>query len=535
MKKYLLIFLLILPVISFAQFQLDWEKQLSVFTSDDYKLFSALDSDDNTVVAAANANAILEKIAPDGEILWTQTIEINSPVGGNIKIIGMDLDGMDNIYLGITYKLDPFAPRREFSFVKYDKNGNFIFNKAIEQEIMPNWNAIGDSPAIYRDNNGNFVTGGSGSGYTWFTRLDSQGGVLLQAADTVEAGSNLFPSDEYRCYLNDITGELYIGYHMEGVDSLSQFHYGFGMLRLGVDGKIVSQKVLYDFGLNETEAWLIKGITGSDGNMYFSLFTQRTTGIPGQPAFISYLLKIDTDGEIDWDETIESEIGSSIDTRINDISFDIGGNIWAVGQHEAKSFVARYSGAGERNIFTLDSTLTSGLKVTCDRREAITASYDATTSLRLRRVDEQGEYTTQYYIDGATIFLPYHAYNIMIDSDRNILFSHNKNTGNYLLKIYDESTGVEDETLVQDFSLSQNYPNPFNPSTLISYNIASETFVTIKVFDILGREVNTLVNEVKNAGKHEIKFDASGLASGTYIYTINAGKNTQSKKMMVLK
>jgi len=535
MKKSLLIFLLILPVISFAQFQFDWEKKLSVYTNSDYKLFSELDSEENIIVAAANNSAVLEKISPAGEILWTQTIELNVPVGGNIKIIGMDLDGMDNIYLGITYKLDPFASRREFSFVKYDKDGNLVFNKAIEQELLTGWNAIGDSPAIYRDHNGNFVIGGAGDGYTWFTRLDSQGGILLQAADTVEVGANLYPSDEYRCYLNDITGELYIGYHMEGLDSLSQFHYGFGMLKLGVDGKIVWQNVLYDFGIYETEAWLIKGICGSDGTMYFDLFTQKTTGIAGEPSFTSYLMKIGTGGDLVWDETIESEIGSSIDTKINDISFDIGGNIWAVGQREAKSFVARYTGAGERNLYSEDSTLYAGLLVTCDGREAITAYYDATTSLRLRRIDTQGEYTTQYYIDGANVFAPYHAFQILLNSERNIYFCHNRTTGNYLLKIYDESTGVEEQTQVQNFSIAQNYPNPFNPSTLISYNTASETFVTIKVFDVLGREVNTLVNEVKNAGRHEIKFDASGLASGTYFYTINAGKNTQSKKMMVLK
>ena len=85
------------------------------------------------------------------------------------------------------------------------------------------------------------------------------------------------------------------------------------------------------------------------------------------------------------------------------------------------------------------------------------------------------------------------------------------------------------------FSLSQNYPNPFNPSTMISYSIPRNSFVHLKVFDILGNEVAELVKEQKPAGSYEVKFDAALLPSGVYFYQLTAGEFIQTKKMILLK
>ncbi len=97
-------------------------------------------------------------------------------------------------------------------------------------------------------------------------------------------------------------------------------------------------------------------------------------------------------------------------------------------------------------------------------------------------------------------------------------------------------TSVNDEKqLPEKYSLAQNYPNPFNPTTRISYSIAESGFVTLKVFDILGREVSTLVNEVKPAGRFEVEFSASELPTGTYIYRLTAGNYQTINKMLLLK
>lgn len=87
----------------------------------------------------------------------------------------------------------------------------------------------------------------------------------------------------------------------------------------------------------------------------------------------------------------------------------------------------------------------------------------------------------------------------------------------------------------KSFSLMQNYPNPFNPSTVVSYRIQSNTFVVLKVFDVLGREVQTLVNERQTAGTHSVTFNASNLPSGMYFYRLQAGTFVQTRKLIILK
>jgi hypothetical protein len=89
--------------------------------------------------------------------------------------------------------------------------------------------------------------------------------------------------------------------------------------------------------------------------------------------------------------------------------------------------------------------------------------------------------------------------------------------------------------VIETYDLAQNYPNPFNPSTIIKYQIPEDGVVTLKIFDILGKEVTTLVNEQKTVGKYELHFDASNLASGVYIYRIQVNDFVSAKKMMLLK
>jgi len=92
-----------------------------------------------------------------------------------------------------------------------------------------------------------------------------------------------------------------------------------------------------------------------------------------------------------------------------------------------------------------------------------------------------------------------------------------------------------DNNVIKNYELSQNYPNPFNPATEISFSVAKAGMVTLKVYDILGKEVATLVNENMSNGKYSVSFDASKLASGTYIYQLNANGAQITKKMMLLK
>jgi hypothetical protein len=96
--------------------------------------------------------------------------------------------------------------------------------------------------------------------------------------------------------------------------------------------------------------------------------------------------------------------------------------------------------------------------------------------------------------------------------------------------------GVEDvDQLPQDYALDQNYPNPFNPATTITYAVPQNSFISLRVIDILGNEVQTLVNETKSAGTYTVSFDAASVPSGVYFYTLEAGNFVSTKKMILIK
>jgi hypothetical protein len=97
------------------------------------------------------------------------------------------------------------------------------------------------------------------------------------------------------------------------------------------------------------------------------------------------------------------------------------------------------------------------------------------------------------------------------------------------------TTAVKREELVTTYDLAQNYPNPFNPVTNISYQLAKGDHVTLKIYNLLGHEIATLVNEYKPPGRYDIKFDASNLASGVYVYGLRVNGFSSFRKLMVLK
>jgi hypothetical protein len=98
------------------------------------------------------------------------------------------------------------------------------------------------------------------------------------------------------------------------------------------------------------------------------------------------------------------------------------------------------------------------------------------------------------------------------------------------------ATAVGDEDLVpREMQLAQNYPNPFNPSTTLQFALAKSGHVTLEVFNVLGQNVATIVNEELSAGSHRVTFNASALSSGIYLYRLKAGDFVQTKKMVLMK
>ena len=127
-------------------------------------------------------------------------------------------------------------------------------------------------------------------------------------------------------------------------------------------------------------------------------------------------------------------------------------------------------------------------------------------------------------------------YDMKIHSTENYLAIGTHGRSMYKVDLSQVVNNIQNQsTIAENFKLYQNYPNPFNPTTKLSFVIGNSSFVTLKVYDVLGKEVATLVNEEKSSGKYSVNFNANNLASGIYFYKLQAGNFTKTMKMILMK
>ncbi len=153
--------------------------------------------------------------------------------------------------------------------------------------------------------------------------------------------------------------------------------------------------------------------------------------------------------------------------------------------------------------------------------------------------------TTKAIIDSFVLVNPDPTYTLADSLPRAIAFTNDGNsafvglfgTGYDRLYRFDFVTSVDEEgqVVVNGYKLSQNYPNPFNPSTKISFELPNSGFVSLKVYDMLGREVAVLVDKEMTSGSHTVNFNAANLASGNYVYQLTSNGNVLTNKMVLLK
>jgi len=128
-----------------------------------------------------------------------------------------------------------------------------------------------------------------------------------------------------------------------------------------------------------------------------------------------------------------------------------------------------------------------------------------------------------------------------VTPDKSVLYTLTLPTGQYSYRsVRYNTTDVATNTLsdnnsVSNYKLSQNYPNPFNPATRINFALPKSGFVTLKVYNLIGQEVASLVNEEKNVGTYSVDFNASNLTSGIYFYKVSVNGFSEVKKMMLIK
>ncbi len=164
----------------------------------------------------------------------------------------------------------------------------------------------------------------------------------------------------------------------------------------------------------------------------------------------------------------------------------------------------------------------------------ITASEINNRIFEIERKSNNSQFVTIGYVNG---------HGTTTEQQDYLYIDKNPGQGTYIYRLkqldfnghYEYSNEVEVILAPTKFLLEQNYPNPFNPSTLIKYSIPTDGFVSLDIFNLLGQKVATLVNENMKAGRYEVNFDASGLSTGLYIYTLKSGNFISTKKMILLK
>jgi hypothetical protein len=290
---------------------------------------------------------------------------------------------------------------------------------------------------------------------------------------------------------------------------------GYSVQQTSDSGYIIAGETS-SFGTGGADVWLLKTDTlgdtlwtktfgGIDADVGSSV--QQTTDegyiITGETSSFGagdedvWLIKTDTLGDALWTKTFGGVYGD----KGNSVQQTVDGGYIIAGK--TSSF-----GAGDKDVWLIKTN----------------ASGDTLWTKTIGGIEREEGFSVKQTLDGGYIIIGYTRSFGAGDEDV------------WLIKLAPDSiVGVSDEINPTDFSISQNYPNPFNPTTTIKYHIPELSFITLKVYDVLGNEIETLVSEERAAGSFEVKFDATGLPSGIYFYRLQAGSIVETKKMVLMK
>ena len=243
---------------------------------------------------------------------------------------------------------------------------------------------------------------------------------------------------------------------------------------------------------------------------------------------------ITTDGGTTWN--IRNLVGlTGTQGFISGFAFSSDKIYGIAGDNSVSSTISRTTNGGV-NWFsqTIPSTVTSGYfsaKWVPGTSVVYLISSSATATVCLKSTDNGANWTTM------TMPATSNVHHMDLIKVGNVVYAYAINTAGFIYKLIDNLVGINDPVseIPNAFSLNQNYPNPFNPETNISFNIAKTTRVRLAVYDILGKEVSVLKDEIMNAGKYSLRFDASNLRSGVYYYKLISNEFTDSKKMILVK
>ena len=480
-----------------------------------------------------NKDYITIKYGFKGQLLWGSRYYGSANSTDIPKAIAVDNDG--NVY--VTGESMGMNSNLDFVTIKYNSSGNEQWRERYDggNIDIPQAITIGPDGNIY-------VSGssiGTGTYYDFITIKYSKSGQLqwIQRYNDAVNGK-----DSVVSMAVDKSGNIYVAGTSDSTNSL----HTYVLIKYGPSGGRLWLQRFHNDNYEWEDAKKI--VIDYKSNIYFT-----GTGYNSDSKNDIITVKFNSDGMYQWDASWDDP-GNSMD-EVTDIKTDKNGNIYLTGYAEGSKskhdFVTlKYDPSGNLKW----EVTYNGSKNTDDFAVGLALDYQYNSYIiGYSLVDKYYNYSlVKYDTNGVKLWdedlqnnssandIPV---NLFVDDKGSIIIGGNcENLSWSMFNLMEYSqpgfipTGIS-ESLNKDYTyqLYQNFPNPFNPVTTIKYTIPKSNFVNIKLYDILGREIKTLVAREEAAGNYEIKFDGSDLSSGIYFYTMSVENYISTRKMIILK
>jgi len=516
--NYMKLFIVMIIAISFfqtklvfSQMQFDWVRVYNgIFTGgEDAAQSIFIDYQGNILVTGGSQNGsstyacVTIKYNQLGDILWTKEYyRLGNFIGSDIHS-----DDSGNVFIA------------NGAIIKYDIKGNLIFDSY-------------DSVAYYKvllDSSGNIYGGGIRLGKLTVGKYNKNGNRIWRKEYSFSGSAGV---DRFGGFTKDKSGNLII----TGRSKSNTTFYDYATLKYSNDGDLLWSR-RYN-GPSSTSFDDAEGVTTDIfGNIYVT-----GTSIDSLNHYNCTTIKYDSKGNVIWLKRIPA------DNFIADIGYNIrtdsSQNVFIAGRLEGRTTIIKLDINGNvlwYRVYSEGSLITNNYPVI-----VLDSIYNIYTTAISTATGGADYAAIKYDSSGNQIYtVTYnnssydYVYDLALGKQGDIYltgeFSAN-GWGYGTVKFTPIITGIsENEIKTYNYKLEQNYPNPFNPTTKINYQLSMFSNVSLKVYDVLGHEVKTLVNENKPAGRYEVTFNGADFPSGIYFYKLETESYIQTRRMILLK
>lgn len=492
------------------------------------------------IVASSPQVIGLQKISLAGQKMWgTDPIIYSSGTSENYTFPAVVPSDNGNVIVVHSGYTGAFTAPYKIYAQKFDADGNPVWGASgvsVQNSGIPFY----EHPFVMGDNNnGVFVT--------WYDDRDFNNLFSSFAQHVTSSGTVSFPVNGTEVSTNASMHHIYptLAYNAN-TDEL----YCFWLEETSLQDQfaVLGQK----FDATGTRLWAATGIsfTSMSSNAMFGPYALPTDTsvyviyLQGSASGLSqgvYAFMVNSNGEFSWSPNIVT-MSNPTQEKLHSVTTIWTDHIAKIAWEDRRNdgggiYAQNINPNGELGNIVIPVELSSFTGVL--KGDKIILNWQTATELNNRGFEVERQINNVWdnigFVQGNGTSTNPHSYTF---SDENL----SAGTYNYRLKQIDNNGSYKYYNLTEsfavgpaDFNLSQNYPNPFNPTTIIKYSLPEKNQVTIRIYNVLGSEVATLVNEVIPVGNYEVKFNGSGLSSGVYYYTISAGKFNTTRKMILMK